>query len=113
MEPCPLRAVIALWMLYCVLIVSSPFIGGFMILAPDNRYSRGPLYPLALLPLIVISNSKSYTLLLSTNTLFGQYSSDWTAILSALILAAIPVIVFYSLFQKQILKGIAEGAVKG
>ena len=49
-----LRAVIALWMLYCVLIVSSPFIGGFMILAPDNRYSRGPLYPLALLPLIVI-----------------------------------------------------------
>lgn len=66
-----------------------------------------------LLPLIVISNSKSYTLLLSTNTLFGQYSSDWTAILSALILAAVPVIVFYSLFQKQILKGIAEGAVKG
>lgn len=66
-----------------------------------------------LLPLIVISNNEKYTLLLSTNTLFGQYSSDWTAILSALILAAIPVIVFYSLFQKQILKGIADGAVKG
>lgn len=66
-----------------------------------------------LLPLIVISDNKKYTLLLSTNTLFGQYSSDWTAILSALILAAVPVIIFYALFQKQILKGIADGAVKG
>lgn len=66
-----------------------------------------------LLPLIVISDNKKYTLLLSTNTLFGQYSSDWTAILSALILAAVPVIIFYAFFQKQILKGIADGAVKG
>jgi len=66
-----------------------------------------------LLPLIIISRNQSYTLLLSTNTLFGQYSSDWTAILSALILAAIPVIAFYALFQKNILKGIADGALKG
>jgi len=66
-----------------------------------------------LLPLIVLSDSKKYTLLLSTNTLFGQYSSDWTAILSALILAALPVIVFYALFQRQILTGISEGAIKG
>ncbi|MEI8201049.1 MAG: carbohydrate ABC transporter permease [Eubacteriales bacterium] len=66
-----------------------------------------------LLPLIVISDNKKYTLLLSTNTLFGQYSNDWTAILSALILAAIPVIIFYAFFQKQILHGIADGAVKG
>lgn len=66
-----------------------------------------------LLPLIIISDNKKYTLLLSTNTLFGQYSSDWTAILSALILAALPVIVFYSIFQKNILKGISDGALKG
>jgi raffinose/stachyose/melibiose transport system permease protein len=66
-----------------------------------------------LLPLIVISDNKKYTLLLSTNTLFGQYSNDWTAILSALILAAIPVVLFYALFQKQILNGIADGAIKG
>lgn len=66
-----------------------------------------------LLPLITISDNKKYSLLLSTNTLFGQYSSDWTAILSALILAAIPVVIFYAIFQKQILKGIADGAVKG
>jgi raffinose/stachyose/melibiose transport system permease protein len=66
-----------------------------------------------LLPLIVISDNKKYTLLLSTNTLFGQYSSDWTAILSALILAALPIIVFYVLLQKYIMSGISEGALKG
>ena len=66
-----------------------------------------------LLPLIVVSRNEKYTLLLSTNTLFGQYQSDWTAILSALILAAVPMILFYGLFQKRILQGIADGAVKG
>ncbi len=66
-----------------------------------------------LLPLITISKNTRYSLLLSTNTLFGQYSNDWSAILSALILSAVPVIIFYALFQKQILKGITEGAVKG
>ncbi len=66
-----------------------------------------------MLPLIVISDNKKYTLLLSTNTLFGQYSSDWSAILSALVIAALPVIVFYALLQKQILKGITDGAMKG
>lgn len=66
-----------------------------------------------LLPLITISNNKKYSLLLSTNTLFGQYSNDWAAILSALILSAIPVIIFYAIFQKQILKGITDGAMKG
>ncbi len=66
-----------------------------------------------LLPLITISKNEKYNLLLSTNTLFGQYSNDWAAILSALILSAIPVILFYAIFQKQILKGITDGAIKG
>lgn len=66
-----------------------------------------------LLPLIILSDNKKYTLLLSTNTLFGQYSSDWSAILSALVIAALPVILFYALLQKQILKGITDGAMKG
>ncbi len=66
-----------------------------------------------LLPLIMLRNSRKYTLLLSTNMLFGQYSSDWPAILSALILTVIPVIVFYILLQKNILRGIADGALKG
>lgn len=66
-----------------------------------------------LLPLIILASPTKYTLVLSTNMLFGQYSSDWPAILSALILSVIPVIVLYALLQKNILKGIVDGAVKG
>jgi len=65
-----------------------------------------------LLPLIMLRDSSKYTLLLSTNMLFGQYASDWPAILSALILTVIPVVVFYALLQRQILKGIIDGALK-
>ncbi|MDF2941530.1 MAG: sugar transporter permease [Herbinix sp.] len=66
-----------------------------------------------LLPLIMLSSSKNYTLLLSTNMLFGQYSSDWPAILSALVMAVIPVVFIYVILQKQIIKGAVDSAVKG
>ncbi len=66
-----------------------------------------------LLPLIMLQRVENYTLLLSTNMLFGQYSSDWPAILSALILTVMPVIILYALLQRRILSGIAEGALKG
>ena len=49
-----LFAVAALWAVYCVLCVSAPFIGGFTYITPDNHYQRTPLYPLALVPLLLI-----------------------------------------------------------
>ena len=49
-----LRAVIGLWAAYCAFLVSAMFIGGFTIITPDNQYSRGPLYPLGLLPMVAI-----------------------------------------------------------
>lgn len=67
-----------------------------------------------LLPLLMLTDFKSYTLLLSTNMLFGQYgNNDWSAILASLILAMLPVVLMYLLLQKYILNGIAEGAIKG
>ena len=38
---------------------------------------------------------------------------DMGAIMAALILAVIPVIIFYLSCQKYIIKGVAAGAVKG
>lgn len=67
-----------------------------------------------LLPLLMITDSDNYTLLLSINMLFGQYNNnDWTAILASLILSMLPVIVVYLGLQKYIVKGISEGALKG
>ncbi|UUZ84944.1 carbohydrate ABC transporter permease [Paenibacillus sp. P26] len=66
-----------------------------------------------LLPLLMLSDVNNYTLILSTNKLFGEYTKEWSLILAALVLTAIPVIIIYAVFQKFIVSGIAEGAVKG
>lgn len=67
-----------------------------------------------LLPLLMLTDSSDYTLLLSINMLFGQYNNnDWTAILASLILSMLPVVLTYLLLQKHIVKGISEGAIKG
>jgi raffinose/stachyose/melibiose transport system permease protein len=67
-----------------------------------------------LLPLLMLTDSSSYTLLISTSMLFGEYgNNDWSAILASLVLTLIPVVAMYLLLQKYIIHGIAEGALKG
>ncbi|WP_141499920.1 carbohydrate ABC transporter permease [Paenibacillus luteus] len=66
-----------------------------------------------LLPLLMLTKSQYYTLLISTNMLFGEYNNDWSAILSSLVLTMLPILLVYLLLQKYILSGIAEGAIKG
>ena len=48
------HAVLGLWAVYVLLLASTGFISGFSYVTPDNRYYRGPLYPLLLLPLVAI-----------------------------------------------------------
>jgi len=67
-----------------------------------------------LLPLLVLSDFEKYTILISITILFGEYgNNEWTEILATLIMAMLPAIIFYFLLQKYIVKGIAEGAIKG
>ncbi|MNV53996.1 L-arabinose transport system permease protein AraQ [compost metagenome] len=66
-----------------------------------------------LLPLLMLTDVDRYTLILSTNMLFGEYNKEWSLILAALVLTAIPAILIYAFFQKFIMTGISEGAVKG
>lgn len=67
-----------------------------------------------LLPLLMLTDSRRYTLLLSTTMMFGQYgNNDWSGILAALVMAMLPAVVLYLLLQKRIVSGIAEGALKG
>ena len=66
-----------------------------------------------LLPLVMISKYENYTLILVASTFFSTYVTDWSHILPILTLTSLPMIVFYLIFQKYIVKGIADGAVKG
>ena len=66
-----------------------------------------------LLPYLVIG--KDYkTIPIAVQYLKGGYGAvDMGAMMAMLVLSIIPVVVFYSLCQKYIIKGVASGAVKG
>lgn len=63
-----------------------------------------------LLPLIII---KKGTLQLLQYSLMGTFRQEWGRATAAVILSALPVIIFYFALQKYIVKGISSGAVKG
>ncbi|WP_018752720.1 carbohydrate ABC transporter permease [Paenibacillus sanguinis] len=65
-----------------------------------------------LLPSLVLIGENDRTLPLSTFYFFGKYTSDYGVAMAALVLSMIPVIVFYLFMQKQIIRGVVEGAVK-
>ncbi|WP_303972200.1 carbohydrate ABC transporter permease [Faecalicoccus pleomorphus] len=67
-----------------------------------------------LLPYLVLDINKYKTLSIAIQYMKGSYGRvDMGAIMAALILAVIPVIIFYLSCQKHIIKGVAAGAVKG
>jgi len=43
----------------------------------------------------------------------GQYSTSYTPLMAGLVIATLPVIIIYIIFNKQIVKGMTAGAVKG
>ncbi|MFC0524838.1 carbohydrate ABC transporter permease [Pontibacillus salicampi] len=64
-----------------------------------------------LLPSLVLSEQNA-TIPLKMFYFFGQYTKQWHLALAGLTIAIIPVIIGYFFAQKQILKGVSEGAVK-
>lgn len=67
-----------------------------------------------LLPYLVLDLNKYKTISITIQYMKGSYGRiDMGAVMAALILAVIPVIIFYLSCQKHIIKGVAAGAVKG
>lgn len=67
-----------------------------------------------LLPYLVLDINKYKTISIVIQYMKGSYGRvDMGAIMAALIMAVIPVIIFYLSCQKHIIKGVAAGAVKG
>lgn len=64
-----------------------------------------------LLPLIILP--KGSTLQLAQFGFFGMYRQQYSLAMASLVLSATPVIIFYLVMQKFIIKGISAGAVKG
>ena len=67
-----------------------------------------------LLPYFVLDLKEYKTIAIAVEYMKGSYGRvDMGAVMAALIMAIIPIIIFYLSCQKYIIKGIAAGAVKG
>lgn len=63
--------------------------------------------------LILFSNEKDYTLPLMLMRFKGEYFTDYPRVMTSLFVSIVPALVIYSLFSKQIIKGMLAGAIKG
>ena len=66
-----------------------------------------------LLPLVMISNESLRTAPLGLSAFQGQYTSGTALLSAAAVLVALPVLIVFLLTQRQFIKGMVEGSVKG
>lgn len=63
-------------------------------------------------PLIISPSTKTATVTLGVQQFLGQFVSDWNAVLSSLTLAMVPILIFYLVFSRQMIRSITAGAIK-
>ncbi len=80
-------------------------VGIFQFMSMWNQY---------ILPLIMISDKKNYVLGLGVARLAVDqgYAGDWSAMFAGIVIAMLPVLVVYTIFQRRIQAGMIAGAVK-
>jgi ABC-type glycerol-3-phosphate transport system permease component len=66
-----------------------------------------------LISLLMMPSAEHRTLMVGVTSLRGQYSDDIPTFASGVLIAALPVLVIYLFFQRQIADGIAAGSTKG
>ena len=64
-------------------------------------------------PLITLTKSSNYTLPVGVASLQTEFQTDYGIIFAGAALAALPIIIFFLLFQRSFLEGVRMGAVKG
>jgi raffinose/stachyose/melibiose transport system permease protein len=66
-----------------------------------------------LLPLLILGKGNSVmTIPLAVSNFAGAYVKQWDLILTAILMAMIPIIVFFLIAQKSIIKGMVAGSIK-
>jgi raffinose/stachyose/melibiose transport system permease protein len=66
-----------------------------------------------LLPLVILGDPDMWTLPLGVTNFSTQYSSDTARVLAFTTLSMVPALVFYVIAERQIVSGLASGALKG
>lgn len=64
-------------------------------------------------PLIILSDSKMYTVQIGLSMLNGSQYINWNMLMCASLIAILPVLLVFLIFQKQFVQGIASTGIKG
>jgi raffinose/stachyose/melibiose transport system permease protein len=96
------------WMIYrhVVMPVVTPAIALVTI------YNSVPVWNDFFFPLVFLQDQRFKTLPLGLTNFFGQYSTDWSLLFTALSLAILPMLLLYAFMAKYFIKGMTAGAVK-
>jgi len=66
-----------------------------------------------LLPLVVLTDSGGWTLPLGVTNYSQQYTTDTAKVLAFTTLSMVPALIFYAFAERQLIRGLTTGAVKG
>lgn len=64
-------------------------------------------------PLLFLQSPQKAVLLQEVYKNVGPFSTDWTSFFPMLVMATLPLVIFYLVMQKNIIEGVIAGAVKG
>ena len=78
-------------------------LGIFVFLGQWNDFFR---------PLIFLNSEENFTIPLVVDYFKGAYASDWTSLMAATTMAALPMLIVFIIAQKQIVEGIALSGSK-
>lgn len=62
---------------------------------------------------VMLRNVADYTLSMGASFFKGTYTVDYGGIIASSIMIIIPELIFYGIFQRNIVEGMTAGAVKG
>ena len=92
---------------HLMLPLSKPAIATFSILAFSNVWDE------FLLALTLIKSPQNRTLPIAIKLFEGQHVSDWSLVFAASLLAVVPILLIYIIFQKYLIKsGALDGTLK-
>lgn len=64
-------------------------------------------------PLIILSDSKMYTVQIGLSMMRGTQYINWNMLMSASLIVTLPVLTVFLIFQRQFIQGIASTGIKG
>lgn len=81
-------------------------------LASIAVFSIAPIWNDLWFPMVLAPADATKTVTLGAQNFMGQFATNWNAVLAALTLSAVPILVLYLIFSRQIVRGITAGAIK-